>query len=162
MAEYIVRRTVFEDLKPIKKIEQETLLSSWTEADLDALMNNPEAITLSVSDSENGKIAGFLLARLITSAREAEILNFAVRPEYQRKGVGGRLLGELISELKNREFTTLWLEVRASNRKAQKFYLKNGFIKAGVRRFYYRNPVEDAFVLKLDLEVALASLEKLL
>ena len=64
--------------------------------------------------------------------------------------------------LRSADFTTLWLEVRESNQKARRFYLQNGFVKAGVRKLYYQNPNEDALVLKLDLEASLATSVKLL
>lgn len=160
MSEYTVRQALVKDISEFKKIELETSLSFWSEADYNALVNNHEAVILTALESNN--IVGFVLARLITSMSEAEILNFGVKPEYQRKGAGQRLLRELLFALRSADFTTLWLEVRESNQKARRFYLQNGFVKAGVRKLYYQNPNEDALVLKLDLEASLATSVKLL
>jgi len=45
----------------------------------------------------------------------------------------------------------VFLEVRESNAAARSLYGERGFEPVGTRRAYYRNPVEDALVLRLSL-----------
>lgn len=82
---------------------------------------------------------------------EAHITNLAVRQEYRGKGIGELLLlasVDLANELKASFMT---LEVRASNVVAQSLYSKYGFAQMGVRRGYYLDNREDAFIMSTDI-----------
>jgi ribosomal-protein-alanine N-acetyltransferase len=79
---------------------------------------------------------------------ESDMMNVAVHPDYRRKGYAEALVLALCDELKERGNTTLALEVRASNEPAKALYEKLGFTLAGRRPNYYRNPREDALILK--------------
>ena len=50
--------------------------------------------------------------------------------------------------LKAFESHCLTLEVRESNDSARALYAKLGFLQAGLRKNYYRNPKEDALILR--------------
>ncbi|MFK5131261.1 ribosomal protein S18-alanine N-acetyltransferase, partial [Glaesserella parasuis] len=69
------------------------------------------------------------------------LFNIAVDPAYQGKGYGKQLLQALIAQLQQKQITTLWLEVRASNTTAQKLYFSLGFNEVTVRKNYY--PTQD-------------------
>jgi ribosomal-protein-alanine N-acetyltransferase len=88
-------------------------------------------------------VAGFLAARTL-GAGESEILNLAVAPAFRRHGVGRALLRTWIEETGG----TIYLEVRASNEAAQKFYKSLGFELFAVRPQYYSSPAESAIVMK--------------
>jgi [ribosomal protein S18]-alanine N-acetyltransferase len=82
---------------------------------------------------------------------EAHIINIAVREGFRGKGLGELLLissMELASRLNSSVVT---LEVRASNTVAQNLYTKYGFNKVGVRRGYYTDNKEDAFIMTTNL-----------
>ena len=89
------------------------------------------------------RLAGFLAARTLTPG-ESEILNLAVAPEFRRQGVGNALLRDLLRERRGDVF----LEVRASNQEARRFYKSQGFEELIVRPEYYDAPVEAAIVMK--------------
>ena len=80
-----------------------------------------------------GRVVAFQAIQSLTGG-EAEILNLAVHPEFRRRGIGTRLLGQL-------DFEVLYLDVRAANQTALRFYHKHGFVKTGHRRKYYQRPV---------------------
>jgi len=101
-----------------------------------------------VADEDIG-IIGFLVARQI--ANEIEILNFAVRQGARGKGVGASLLREAFSWAKALGAIRAFLEVRASNSAALRFYEHQGFAVTGRRPRYYADPVEDALVLAAPL-----------
>jgi [ribosomal protein S18]-alanine N-acetyltransferase len=90
-------------------------------------------------------IAGFLMARSLLG--ESEILNFAVRPDARRHGIGSMLLGQAMEWSRSVRAVRVMLEVRASNVAAQAFYRRHGFRVAGRRGSYYANPAEDALLL---------------
>lgn len=80
---------------------------------------------------------------------EGEIYNIAVLPEYQRQGLAGRLFEQLLILLHEKNVHTLFLEVRTSNQKAIQCYQKVGFTYQGVRKKYYKHPLEDAQLFTL-------------
>ena len=118
--------------------------ASWSKADYRHLEGRdcpPWRTTVALKDE---LIAGFL-TYTAPGAGDREILNLAVDPDHRRQGVAGTLLRELLRQISG----PLFLEVRAGNRTALSFYGKLGFAETGRRRFYYRNPVEDAIIMIL-------------
>ena len=73
-----------------------------------------------------------------------EITNVMLLPEYRNRGVGRKMMEELILRGRNLGATDLTLEVRAGNAAAQRLYESLGFKCEGVRPGFYRNPSEDA------------------
>ena len=76
------------------------------------------------------------------------MMNIAVAPAYRRQGIAETLISMLIVQLKERGSNSLTLEVRVSNIPAIGLYQKLGFIQVGRRPNYYRNPKEDALILR--------------
>lgn len=91
----------------------------------------------------DGLVAGY--AGCQTVLDEGYITNVAVRPEFRRQGVAGALLAELLRRAEGLAFVTL--EVRESNAAAIALYEKYGFVRAGMRRGFYRQPTEDALLM---------------
>ena len=96
-----------------------------------------------------GEVTGFLVARRL--ADDIEILNFAVRPETRRKGIGASLLREALAWGTSFRARQAHLEVRASNTAALRFYERHGFAVTGHRPRYYSAPIEDALLLSITL-----------
>ena len=94
-------------------------------------------------------ILGYLVALLLLD--EAEIADIAVAPAGRRRGVGGRLLDRAVADIAQGGAQSLYLEVRESNSAARALYESRGFLLIGRRRAYYRDPAEDALVMKRDL-----------
>jgi ribosomal-protein-alanine N-acetyltransferase len=82
---------------------------------------------------------------------EAHIINIAVRSSYRGKGIGELLLVSAIDMAGPLKANLVTLEVRATNTVAQNLYTKYGFNKVGVRRGYYTDNKEDAFIMTTDL-----------
>lgn len=91
----------------------------------------------------NREVAAFLVSHTLAPG-ESEILNLAVAPEHRRRGVARSLVEAWLRGVKGDVF----LEVRASNEAAQKFYKSLGFQVVSVRSEYYSSPVETAIVMK--------------
>jgi ribosomal-protein-alanine N-acetyltransferase len=81
-----------------------------------------------------------------TSGR-GEIESLAVSLAWRQHGVGRRLCEELMAWARARGATEASLEVRLSNAAARALYRQLGFRECGMRRGYYRDPVEDALVM---------------
>ena len=88
-------------------------------------------------------VLGFVLVR--AAADELEILDLAVALAVRRRGIARRLLEAVRKS--HPGLPRIHLEVRASNVDAIAFYRSEGFVKAGRRKAYYRDPVEDAILL---------------
>ena len=98
---------------------------------------------------DDGTVAGYIGSQI--AFPEADVMNVAVRPEYRRRGVGQILVEALSTHLRNIDCESLTLEVRASNAPAIALYEKLGFAQVGRRPGYYRNPKEDALILRKEL-----------
>ena len=85
---------------------------------------------------------------------EVHLLNITVAPTYQRQGWARVLLDALALWARGRQAQWLWLEVRASNLRAQHVYETHGFRRVGERKRYYpaaQGQREDAVVMSLPL-----------
>lgn len=85
---------------------------------------------------------------------EVHLLNITVAPEHQGQGWGRLMLDALALWSRGESAQWLWLEVRASNARAQRIYERQGYHKVGERRHYYpagRGRREDAVVMSLKL-----------
>lgn len=94
-----------------------------------------------------GMIAGF------TAADTGEILTVATAPQYRRQGVARMLMEAFLAAVPD-DVETIALEVRQSNTAAIALYKSFGFEKAGVRKRFYRDPVEDADIMVIRLAVS--------
>jgi ribosomal-protein-alanine N-acetyltransferase len=86
-------------------------------------------------------------AGLMMSMSDGHVTTIAVDPAWHRHGIGTRLLLALAREAVDRGAHALTLEVRLSNRGAQRMYRRFGFTPAGVRTGYYADTGEDALVM---------------
>lgn len=145
----LFRQMEVGDIPVVLEIEQECFLSSWSFEGYQNELSRDDSKAIIVENSKT--IIGFAVLRLITSASESEILNIAIKPEFQKRGIGTILLKEIIGFLKSKRIRSLWLEVRKTNFTAQNFYRRNRFILNGQRKNFYTNPPEDALIMKLDL-----------
>ena len=95
---------------------------------------------------ENGEVVGYIGSQSVLG--ESDMMNVAVHPDHRRKGIAEALVLALAKDLKERDNVCLTLEVRVSNTPAIALYEKLGFTQVGRRPNYYRNPKEDAFILR--------------
>ena len=107
----------------------------------------PQRVAL-VAESA-GSVVGFAVAVMV--AGEGEIESIAVAPGWQRRGMGMALLRELQRALAAEGALAIVLEVRESNRAAARLYAQAGFREVGRRDGYYRDPIEDAVLMQLQM-----------
>lgn len=143
-ANLALRPAVLADLPRLVEIQRlSPEAAQWTEQDYRQLLVGAGA-TRCVAAELLGEVAGFLVFQQVAPG-EVEILNLAVSPAQRRKGAGKRLLDYLLGL----GAAEIFLEVRAANEPALAFYRRAGFQPAGRRPGYYRNPAEDAVVMRL-------------
>lgn len=95
------------------------------------------------------RILAFLVARRV--GNEWELENIVVATGSRRRGIGRRLLEDLIKQARTKDVTSIFLEVRQSNLGARAFYNKLGFVEFGSRKGYYSHPSEDAVLYRLSV-----------
>lgn len=121
--------------------------SSWKASSfLSELKDNHSLYTGCMEDN---KLVGYICCMAVVD--EASVNNFAVAPDQQGKGIGTKLLQEMIVLLQTKGMERLWLEVRVSNEAACNLYKKIGFTEIYRRKEYYQNPIEDAYIMELAL-----------
>ena len=121
----------------------------WSENSVASELHNPLALWLVAMDAD--RVAGYVGSQTVMG--ETDMMNVAVHPDYRRRGIAEKLCLALVEALKERESHSLTLEVRASNVPAKALYEKLGFVQVGLRKNYYRNPREDALILRKEWEI---------
>ena len=94
------------------------------------------------------RIAGYVATWYMTD--EAHITSIAVRESLRGNGLGELLLMASIELAMRRQSRVVTLEVRASNHVAQSLYTKYGFSQVGLRKGYYTDNREDAYIMTTD------------
>ena len=143
------------DLLEVVEIEESCGLSLWGWDGYRVELERPEAIMLvarraTPNGAEGRSLDGFIAARV--AAGELHINNVGVPVWSRRQGIGSALLRAAFEDGASNGARMAVLEVRAGNRAAQSVYERHGFVVAGRRRAYYREPTEDALVMTAILE----------
>ena len=133
----------------VAELERICFADPWSEKSVASELDNQWALWLVAE--EDDVVTGYIGSQ--TSIDETDVMNVAVHPDYRRRGIAETLINALVTELKNRGSHALMLEVRASNAPAIALYEKLGFQQVGCRKNYYRNPKEDALILRKEWEV---------
>ena len=117
---------------------------AWSEKSVASELNNPLSFWLVAVDGD--RVAGYVGSQTVLD--ESDMMNVAVHPDYRKQGIATALIVGLVEELRKRGSRCLTLEVRASNENAISLYKKLDFQEVGRRKNYYRNPREDALILR--------------
>jgi ribosomal-protein-alanine N-acetyltransferase len=133
-----------EHVSAIAELEAVCFSDPWSENSVASELENP--LSLWLVAVEGDAVVGYVGSQTVMG--ETDMMNVAVHPDYRRRGIAKGLIEALIQSLKERDSRCLTLEVRVSNEPAIALYTDFGFAEAGRRRNYYRNPKEDALILR--------------
>jgi ribosomal-protein-alanine N-acetyltransferase len=99
------------------------------------------------------KIRGFCIASSVLD--NCHLQNICVAQQFKRQGLGKKILDTLVIRCHVTNIRKIILEVRESNKRAQKFYKEYGFSKIGRRKDYYQldDEKEDALIMRLPLQM---------
>jgi ribosomal-protein-alanine N-acetyltransferase len=139
----IIRPLQVTDLSAVAHIEQRSVADPWSEQLLVEEIQAGNGVSFVAE--EDDQVCGYAFFR--TCAPESELLRLAVDPDRRRNGIGEALLLHALHGFFRQGYTTCFLEVRSSNVGARRLYEKIGFFQAGIRKKYYRQPIEDAVLL---------------
>jgi ribosomal-protein-alanine N-acetyltransferase len=145
--ELSLRLLTESDLDNVMELERSAHSHPWRQSSFEDCLKGRQRCWLAES---NNKLVGYVV--VTHGGGDAELLNIAVSPKFQRKGIGSTLLQHAISCVIGHA-DMLFLEVRVSNRKAIELYSKEGFFEVGNRKNYYPtvNGHEDALLMASQL-----------
>lgn len=115
-----------------RRIDQAVSVQPWS---METLARGLRANHLGEVADIDGQVVGFCISLLVVD--ELSVLNVAVDADQQRRGLGQSLLESALNSAFHCGATEAFLEVRQSNRAAQRLYEKLGFHIAGIREHYY-------------------------
>jgi ribosomal-protein-alanine N-acetyltransferase len=144
-----LQRVAEAHVSQIAELEKLCFSAPWSRNSVASELNNPLSLWLVATDGDT--VAGYIGSQSVMG--EADMMNVAVHPDYRRKGIGKQLVEALVASLKDNGVYSLTLEVRASNEPAISLYDQLGFTQVGRRPNYYRDPREDALILRKEWEV---------
>ena len=117
-------------------------VSPWTLEQIQADLSQDQTWYALAYDGE--EVIGFLAIQ--ENLFEAEVLQIAVKKAYQGQGIASVLFAQLPTDKE------IFLEVRKSNQRAQAFYKKEKMVVIAERKAYYHDPVEDAIIMKREID----------
>lgn len=133
----------------VAELEKICFRDPWSVKSVSDELTNP--LSLWLVAIEGDRVAGYVGSQTVMG--ETDMMNVAVHPDFRRSGIAEALIRELEIQLKSLESRCLTLEVRASNEPARNLYEKLDFSQIGKRPNYYRNPKEDALILRKEWEL---------
>ena len=142
----IVRPARLDDRDGIFAVEEASFSVPWTKKAIEKeLLNNGDKTIYYVLENEAGIVCGY--AGLWRVLDEGQITNIALSPAARGQGYGELLLRVLMEAAWADGCNDIYVEVRISNTTALALYRKLGYTELTVRKGYYSDPVEDAFVM---------------
>lgn len=151
-----IRWMIRRDMPEVLAIESATFEFPWNEEDFVRCLRQRNCIGM-IAECDN-RVVGFMIYELHKT--KLHLLNFAVSPEYHRRGVGQMMVDKLVSKLSLQRRTRITLEVRETNLPAQLFFRHCGFRATTVLRNFYEDSPEDAYTMQFRYQPAPQELAK--
>jgi ribosomal-protein-alanine N-acetyltransferase len=126
------------DAEPIAAMSRDLIEAglpwSWTPSRVARNLRHPETLVLTARGGE--RLAGFAIMQF--GDERAHLSLLAVHADYQRQGVGARMLEWLTASALNAGIAGIHLELRETNLAARRFYLNQGYAETARIPGYYR------------------------
>ncbi len=139
-----IRWMIRRDMSEVLRIESESFEFSWSEDDFIRCLRQRNCIGMVAEHNE--RVVGFMIYEL--HRNRLHVLNFAVHPDFRRRGIGAQMLNKLVAKLSPQRRTRIQLEVRETNLAAQLFFREMGFRAISLLREFYEDSPEDAYLMQ--------------
>lgn len=139
-----IRWMIRRDMPEVLAIENRSFEFPWSDEDFIRCLRQRNCIGMVAEYDE--RVVGFMIYEL--HKNRLHVLNFAVRPEFRRRGVGTAMLRKLTGKLSEQRRNRILLEIRETNLDAQLFFRSCGFRAISVLREYYDDSPEDAYLMQ--------------
>jgi ribosomal-protein-alanine acetyltransferase len=147
----IIRLATAADIPALRSLEAHaSTAAGWTADTYDRIFRSESLPRLVLVLQEGEVVVGFTVT--LCCGREWELENIAVSQSARRRGLGMRLLAEMLARAADAGVERVFLEVRESNHAARALYEKCTFVEHGRRPGYYRDPAEDAVIYCFDFQ----------
>ncbi|GAB2022536.1 ribosomal protein S18-alanine N-acetyltransferase [Pseudolactococcus yaeyamensis] len=110
------------------------------------IITNEHAIFITAE--ADGKIVGFIGARVVLEKKSVHLSNLGVLSAFQRQGIGSNLVKRLAELMRQLGVNSLTLEVKRNNLPAQAMYRKLGFETKEILLGYYENELDGLWMVK--------------
>jgi [ribosomal protein S18]-alanine N-acetyltransferase len=153
-AEVHLRHARASDLDAIVTLERATVNAPhWPPAAYAEIVEPQNAAVpqrcLFVAQTTSGALVGFAAALIRPAEATAELETVAVAVSARRAGIGRALCAAALDWCRDQGAASIVLEVRANSAAAIAMYTDLGFVPVGRRPVYYRDPEDDALILRL-------------
>ena len=138
-----IREFRSEDLEEVLKISQASFLQPWPKKEFEKFTKETF-----IAEKDKG-ITGFVMAK--TAKRAAQIKIIAVDQNYQKQGIGKKLIEYIWRYFKNNGVRTVSLHVRQSNQAGLAFLQNFSFSVVKTVKNYYTDK-ENAYLLEKNLD----------
>ena len=132
-----------DDIAQVAEIERQIFSIPWSEKAFRDSMESDN--TIYIVAKENDNVAGY--AGMYLSFEEGNITNVAVNPLSRRKGIGEKIVRDILNRAYEKGVRDVFLEVRETNSFAIALYEKIGFKEEGIRKNFYDKPRENALIM---------------
>ena len=139
-ADMRIRWGIKRDMNEVLTIENECFAYPWSESDFDTTLRQRNCIIKVVEIADC--IASYAVYEL--NPRSYRLLNFAVRADLHRRGVGSQFLTYLKGKL-NVKRPVMLADVWDRNLCGQLFFRSQGFRAVGIVAGKYRQNADDAY-----------------
>lgn len=131
-------------LDRMHEIETACFISPWAKEDIKNDLEKRNGVSRYLGVWQDDVLAGWGCVMLL--GEEAHLATVAVMPEYRRRGLGRELMKALLSLSQEEGTLYMQLECRRSNTAAQEMYKSLSFFRFSIRKGYYTDTGEDAFL----------------
>jgi ribosomal-protein-alanine N-acetyltransferase len=144
MEDFRIQKMKIDDLDEIIEIERESFSMPWSRWMFERELEDTNRAYFLVARN-NYEIFGYIGFWIVFD--EAHIVTIAVRSDYRRKGIGTMLLASALVVADTLSAKKATLEVRVTNTSAQNMYFEFGFDTVSIRKGFYTDTNEDAYVM---------------
>ena len=150
MKDLTIRSAGMGDLPALCHMEAACFTDAWSREAIAAHLSAGTSVSLIAECG--GEAVGYLFGFCLPP--EGELYRIATLPAVRRSGFGRVILQGFLDILEKKEANVCFLEVREGNVAACALYRAFGFLEVGRRRGYYKNPKEDALVMRRESDVS--------
>lgn len=147
MPEITIGLMTLDDIDAVAAIEAATFRTPWSKESFYREVTD-NACARYVVVREDGEAIAYAGVWFVLD--EGHITNIAVAEPFRGQGVGRLITQALLQYAADLGAGYLTLEVRAHNERAKALYHSLGFFRVGIRKKYYEDSGEDAWIMVLD------------
>ncbi len=147
-----VRWKIRRDMPAVLAIEDASSEFPWCEEEFLRVLRHRQCIGMVACNPphEHGSVVGFMIYELHEA--KLQVLNFAVVPDFRRRGVGRQMVAKLVGKLSSHRRTHIDVLVPDSRLDAQLFFRASGFRAEDVMRGYFEDTGQDAYRMRYRIE----------